>query len=48
MNILKLEWKELLGIFNSISIKVNIPEIDWIKDLNQTLCLVFLEEIIEQ
>ena len=34
---IKAEWKELLGIFNSISAQVNIPEItDWIKDLNQS------------
>tara|TARA_B100000902_G_scaffold391141_1_gene441310 strand:+ start:774 stop:3197 length:2424 start_codon:yes stop_codon:yes gene_type:complete len=34
---IKSEWKELLGIFNSISAQVNIPEIaNWIKDLNQS------------
>ncbi|MDC0204558.1 transketolase, partial [Flavobacteriales bacterium] len=34
---IKAEWKELLGIFNSISSQINIPEIkDWIKDLNQS------------
>ena len=32
----KIEWKELLGIFNLYLYQVNIPEIaDWIKDLNQ-------------
>ena len=34
---IKAEWKELLGIFNSIDSQVNLPEIaDWIKDLNQS------------
>ncbi len=34
---IKAEWKELLGIFNSIAAQINIPEIaDWIKDLNQS------------
>ena len=34
---IKEEWKELLGIFNSIDSKVNLPEIaGWIKDLNQS------------
>tara|TARA_B100000674_G_scaffold301251_1_gene250099 strand:- start:6284 stop:8707 length:2424 start_codon:yes stop_codon:yes gene_type:complete len=34
---IKAEWKELLGIFNSIAAQVNIPEIaEWIKDLNQS------------
>ena len=34
---IKSEWKELLEIFNSIDVKLNIPEIaDWIQDLNQS------------
>ena len=34
---IKSEWKELLEIFNSIYVKLNIPEIaDWIQDLNQS------------
>ncbi len=34
---IKTEWKELLEIFNSISSKVEIPEIEvWIRDLNQS------------
>ena len=34
---IKKEWKELLDIFNKISSKIDIPEIDvWIKDLNQS------------
>ena len=34
---IKAEWKELLGIFNSINDQLNIPEISvWIKDLNQS------------
>ena len=34
---IKEEWKELKGIFNSISAQIDIPEIaDWITDLNQS------------
>ncbi len=34
---IKEEWKELEGIFNSISAQIDIPEIaDWITDLNQS------------
>ena len=33
----EVSWKELLEIFNSIDVKLNIPEIaDWIQDLNQS------------
>ncbi|MBU46651.1 MAG: transketolase [Flavobacteriales bacterium] len=34
---IKEDWKELKGIFNSISAQIDIPEIaDWITDLNQS------------
>jgi 2-oxoisovalerate dehydrogenase E1 component len=34
---IKEEWKELQGIFNSISAQIDIPEIsDWVSDLNQS------------
>jgi pyruvate/2-oxoglutarate/acetoin dehydrogenase E1 component len=34
---IKEEWKELQGIFNSISAQIDIPEItEWITDLNQS------------
>ena len=34
---IKEDWKELEGIFNSISAQIDIPEIaDWITDLNQS------------